>query len=90
MLSFFELACAPDRGDSEGNGDRLQPVEEATLGATANRCCNPDGVAELQLMAGDGAPKNPYKQSILPKCRYLITLHVGLLTLFVKLPLHHK
>jgi len=55
----LEWPRAPDRSGSEAAGARLQPVEEATLGATANRCCNQGGAAELQLMAGIGAPKIP-------------------------------
>ena len=52
-----DAARAPDRGGSADAAARLYPVEEATLGATANRWYKPGGAAKLQPMAGNGALK---------------------------------
>lgn len=71
-------------------GARLYPVEEATLGATANRRYNQGGAGMLEPMAGNGAPIHLHKPRILPTIRYKITPDVGLPNLFAALPLYRN
>ena len=71
-------------------GARLYPVEEATLGATANRRYNQGGAGMLEPMAGNGAPIHLHKPRILPTIRYKITPDVGLPNLIAALPLYRN